>query len=229
MGCPGADAGDELGKGSVNTMDASQCRAWFGLFCTMIDDQKDELTRLDSAIGDADHGVNMERGAAAIRMALASENSETPGDVFELLGLAVLEGIGGAAGPLYASLLLGAAKPITGMNTIDLGWLATAMQAGVVGLAARGRAEVGDKTMYDVACPAAEALRNAAEAGATFANGVELSLAAATAGHDATVPLQARKGRAAYLGHRSVGHLDPGAASMLLLFASLAAVAGESP
>lgn len=186
---------------------------------------RDALTRLDSAIGDGDHGINMERGAIAMREVLTDAPLESPSGLLQTVGDALLEGIGGAAGPLYASFFFGAARASVDLVELTPMQLAVALKGGVTELAARGRAELGDKTMLDASGPATQAILVAAVAGGTLPEVLLEGRRAANQGRDSTEPMKALKGRASYLGPRSIGHIDPGAASMALLFDALAAIA----
>ncbi|MFI0826343.1 dihydroxyacetone kinase subunit DhaL [Streptomyces roseolus] len=173
------------------------------------------LTDLDAAIGDADHGANLKRGFAAVAEALAKEPPSTPGAVLVTAGGLLIATVGGASGPLYGTLLRRAGKALGEAGEVSRAELADALSAGVAAVGRLGGAVPGDKTMLDALAPAAEALRESFAA----------ARSAAEAGALATVPLRARKGRASYLGERSVGHQDPGATSSALLFAALEEVA----
>ncbi|MEU9115418.1 dihydroxyacetone kinase subunit DhaL [Streptomyces sp. NPDC048483] len=173
------------------------------------------LTELDSAIGDADHGSNMQRGFAAVVTVLTTDEPATPGGVLVAAGRQLISTVGGASGPLYGSLLRRSGKALGDAPQVTVGELRTGLQAGVAAVAQLGGAGPGDKTMLDALVPAVEALGTSFEAAA----------AAAEDGALATVPLLAKKGRASYLGERSIGHQDPGATSSALLFAALAEVA----
>ncbi|MFF5503585.1 dihydroxyacetone kinase subunit DhaL [Streptomyces roseolus] len=173
------------------------------------------LTDLDAAIGDADHGANLKRGFAAVADALAKEPPPTPGAVLVTAGGLLIATVGGASGPLYGTLLRRAGKALGEAGEVSRAELADALAAGVAAVGQLGGAVPGDKTMLDALTPAAESLRESFAA----------ARSAAEAGALATVPLRARKGRASYLGERSVGHQDPGATSSALLFAALEEVA----
>ncbi|MFI8962840.1 dihydroxyacetone kinase subunit DhaL [Streptomyces sp. NPDC053493] len=180
-----------------------------------VDREADRLTELDSAIGDADHGANLKRGFAAVTQALEKEPPATPGAVLTTAGSRLISTVGGASGPLYGTLLRRTGKALGDAERVSRAALAEALSGGVAAVAQLGGAQVGDKTMLDALVPAAEAL------GTSFAAARE----AAEAGALVTVPLRARKGRASYLGERSVGHQDPGATSSALLVAALAETA----
>ncbi|UYN83368.1 MAG: dihydroxyacetone kinase subunit L [Microcella sp.] len=199
--------------------------AWLAAFHASVTEQKSYLTELDSAIGDADHGSNMARGMAAVMEKVGDAPAATADELFKVVGMTLVTSVGGASGPLYGTFFLRlgmAAGPVT---ECDAAALATALRAGLDGVVARGKAEAGDKTMFDAMSPALDALDASVAAGATLAEATAAARDAAAAGRDATEPLVARKGRASYLGERSAGHLDPGAASTALLFDALARVA----
>lgn len=207
----------------MSQITASMLHRWLAAFADLLEANTDLLTTLDSAIGDADHGANMTRGASAIRSCIETSHS-TPAQVLHEVGDAVLEGIGGAAGPLYASLFLGAAPHAGTEASITQADFAAALSAGVDALSARGRAELGDKTMFDAAQPAVTAFHSSIGKGDDLTEAIESCQRAADLGRLATEPLQARKGRASYLGPRSMGHIDPGATSITYLFDALTAL-----
>ncbi|MEU0506909.1 dihydroxyacetone kinase subunit DhaL [Nocardia sp. NPDC005998] len=188
---------------------------WIREFATLIDENVDQLTELDAAIGDADHGGNMRRGTAAAVAALDANPPTSAADALKRTGMALIQTVGGASGPLYGTFFLRCAA-VTDAQ-LDIAGFATAFRAGLEGIVARGKAEPGDKTMYDALAPVADILYESATAGGDLMWALDAAVAAATAGLDATKPMQARKGRASYLGERSVGHVDPGAASARLL------------
>ncbi|MFD7716386.1 dihydroxyacetone kinase subunit DhaL [Streptomyces sp. NPDC059814] len=199
-------------------LDADFFRRWMTTTAAAVDREAAHLTELDSAIGDADHGSNLQRGFTAVVAALEKESPQTPGAVLMLAGRQLISTVGGASGPLYGTLLRRTGKALGDAPTVTLEELAQALGTGVAAVAQLGGAQAGDKTMLDALLPAAEAL------GTSF----EAARDAARAGSVATVPLQARKGRASYLGERSIGHQDPGAASSALLIAALAATDGAA-
>lgn len=199
-------------------LDADFFRRWMTTTAAAVDREAAHLTELDSAIGDADHGSNLQRGFTAVSAALDKEPPQTPGDVLMLAGRQLISTVGGASGPLYGTLLRRTGKALGDAPAVSLDELAQALGTGVAAVAQLGGAQAGDKTMLDALLPAAEAL------GTSF----EAAREAAQAGALATVPLQARKGRASYLGERSIGHQDPGATSAALLIASLAATDGAA-
>ncbi|MEE1740481.1 dihydroxyacetone kinase subunit DhaL [Streptomyces sp. BE147] len=192
-------------------LDTDFFRRWMAAMAAAVDREADRLTELDSAIGDADHGSNLQRGFTAVTAALAKDAPATPGAVLTLAGRQLISTVGGASGPLYGTLLRRTGKALGESAEVTSGQLAEAFSAGVAAVGQLGGARAGDKTMLDALLPAADAL------GSSF----RAARDAAGAGARATVPLQARKGRASYLGARSIGHEDPGAASSALLVAAL--------
>lgn len=202
-------------------MNAKTARSWIRELHRLLDENKDYLTSLDSAIGDADHGVNMSRGFAAVSAALEEANPETPGDVLWATGNTLVSSVGGASGPLYGSAFRRAGKALGQEQDASAESLAAALADALTAIQKLGAAAVGDKTMVDALSPAADAFQAAVKEGAGLEVAAKRALAAATEGAAATIPLQARKGRASYLGPRSVGHQDPGATSTVLLFRAL--------
>ncbi|MGQ4420023.1 dihydroxyacetone kinase subunit DhaL [Streptomyces sp. SAS_269] len=198
-------------------LDADFFRRWMTATAASVDREADRLTALDSAIGDADHGSNMQRGFTAVVTALEKETPDTPGAVLTLVGRLLISTVGGASGPLYGTLLRRTGKALGDAAEVSEGQLAEALRAGVDGVMALGKATPGDKTMIDALVPAVDAL----------GDGFAAARSAAEEGAVATIPLQARKGRASYLGERSIGHQDPGATSSALLIAGLEEAAGE--
>jgi dihydroxyacetone kinase-like protein len=185
-------------------------------FQAVVAENKEYLTKLDAAIGDADHGINMDRGMKA---AVAKIEGHPPGDIGSLLkavGMALVSSVGGAGGPLYGTLFMQLGMALGGKSEIELDDWAGAVEAGVKGLQMRGKAELEDKTMVDAWIPARDAVKAAAADGLSLGEALKRSAAAAEEGMTATIPLVARKGRASYLGERSAGHQDPGATSTYL-------------
>lgn len=189
-------------------------------------EHRDELVELDRAIGDADHGENMDRGFRAVALKAETSEPETPGAVLKLCATVLISTVGGASGPLYGTAFLRAAAAVGDATELDGAAVAKAVQAGLEGVVARGRAEAGDKTMVDALVPAVDAAKNAAEAGEGPAKVLAAAAEAAHRGAQATEPLVARKGRASYLGERSAGHIDPGARSTALLLSAFAEAGG---
>jgi dihydroxyacetone kinase-like protein len=183
---------------------------------------KDYLTQLDSAIGDGDHGANMDRGFQAVLATLPTVTATDIGTIFKTVGMTLVSTVGGAAGPLYGTFFIQLAAATAGKMQLELSDWVAALQAGVDGVIMRGKASLGDKTMVDALAPALGAVKAAAADGASLPAALRRSAEAAERGMLATVPLVARKGRASYLGERSVGHQDPGATSSRLLLAAAA-------
>ena len=226
MGRPGAHPVAALGRLTVADVDAAALTAWVREFARLVHEQRDTLTQLDAAIGDADHGANMDRGMTAAVAALEAQPTDDAATVLKTVATTLIKTVGGASGPLYGTFFLRAAGALDGG---DGAALARAVRAGVGGVAARGKAEAGDKTMLDALIPACDALDEALAAGKPLSEALNAAAEAAARGRDATEPLVARKGRASYLGERSAGHLDPGAASSTLLVeAAATTLAGRS-
>ncbi|GAA4676691.1 dihydroxyacetone kinase subunit DhaL [Pseudonocardia yuanmonensis] len=205
---------------------SDQLLGWVREFARQVTEHRDELTALDSAIGDADHGINMARGMGAVVEALEANPPATAGAAFKQVGMTLVSKVGGASGPLYGTLFLRFGTAAGEVTELDPAGFAKAFRAGLEGVVARGRPEAGDKTMYDALAPALDALDEALAGGGSLGDALRAASAAADAGRDATIPMLARKGRASYLGERSVGHQDPGATSAALLVAAAAATLG---
>jgi dihydroxyacetone kinase-like protein len=200
---------------------------WIKTFTGTIAESKSYLTELDSAIGDADHGINMDRGMQA---ALAKAEAVVPGDVGAVLktvGMTLVSTVGGAGGPLYGTLFLQLGSATAGRGEIAADDWRAALAAAVQGVQARGKAELGDKTMVDALAPGRDAFAEALDAGESFEDALRRSAEAAEEGMHSTIPLVARKGRASYLGERSAGHQDPGATSSYLLLKTAADIWGD--
>lgn len=204
-------------------MDIVQARAWVEAIAAAVAEQTDQLTQLDSAIGDGDHGANMRRGFAAVVAALAILTPQTVGEVFVKTGNTLVSIVGGASGPLYGSAFRAIGKPLSAA-TVDGGQLLVGLRDGLAAIQRLGSAVSGDKTMVDAYAPAVAAFDRELERGGTLATAAARAADAAEDGMRATRSLQARKGRASYLGARSVGHQDPGATSTALVFRALATV-----
>ncbi|MGI5350804.1 dihydroxyacetone kinase subunit DhaL [Streptomyces sp. CA-250714] len=221
----GSGDGGDSSKGTQE-LDAAFFARWMTAAADAVAREADRLTELDSAIGDADHGGNMRRGFEAVREELGEDVPATPGAVLMTAGRKLVSTVGGASGPLYGTLLRRTGKALGTGEQVGREELAGALRTGIEAVAQLGGAAVGDKTMLDALFPAVEALADSS--GKDF----EAARTAAERGAEETVPLQARKGRASYLGERSIGHEDPGATSAALLVAALAeaeaAGAGES-
>ena len=210
----------------ADSLDVAALEAWVREFARSVAEHKDELTELDSAIGDADHGANMDRGMSAAVAAIEASPPADPAALLKQVGMTLVSKVGGASGPLYGTFFLRMAGAL-GPDPADDETFARALRAGLDGVVARGKAEPGDKTMLDALAPACDALDAALAEGRPLGAALTAAAAAAGAGRDATVPLVARKGRASYLGERSAGHQDPGATSTaLLLDAAVTALSG---
>ena len=205
-----------------DNVDVEALAAWIRAFAGLVAVNKDLLTHLDSAIGDADHGINMDRGMCAVVAALDDQEASSAAALLKLTGMKLVSTVGGASGPLYGTLFLRMAAAAGDVASLDAHGFAAALRAGLGGVVARGKAEAGDKTMFDALAPAVEALDGELAGGASLAAALRAAVTAAEAGRDATIPMLARKGRASYLGERSVGHQDPGATSVTLLMAAAA-------
>jgi phosphoenolpyruvate---glycerone phosphotransferase subunit DhaL len=203
-------------------IDVTTCVDWLARFRAAVDEQKAYLTELDSAIGDADHGTNMARGMGAVMAKLDGTPLTSAEALFKGVGMTLVSSVGGASGPLYGTFFLRLATAAGDAAVLDGPALAAALRAALDGVEARGRAQPGDKTMLDAMVPALDALDAAVSAGTPLGAAAASAAEAAEAGRDATAPMLARKGRASYLGERSIGHLDPGSASTALLFRALA-------
>ena len=203
--------------------------SWLGSFTDAVHEHMGYLTELDSAIGDADHGANLTRGMDAVMSAVAGPDAEPPGDAGSLLtkvGMTLVTSVGGASGPLYGTFFLRLGTTAGDVRELDGSALLQALQAGLEGIVTRGRAEPGDKTMYDALAPAVAALAAGLEEGESLTTSVRRAATAAAEGRDATSDMLALKGRASYLGERSVGHIDPGSASAALMLSALADAVG---
>jgi dihydroxyacetone kinase-like protein len=194
---------------------------WLREYARLVAAHRDELTALDAAIGDADHGSNMDRGMTAVAAGLAGE---TVAGLFKQAGMTLVSTVGGASGPLYGTLFLRFGVAAGEVESLDTPGFAAALRAGLEGVVARGKAEPGDKTMFDALQPAVLAFEAAVDG--PFAAALKAAAAAADAGRDATTAMLAHKGRASYLGERSVGHQDPGATSAALLIRAAAETLG---
>lgn len=212
-------------------MDTNVFRAWIEGTARVIEANRDHLTQLDAAIGDADHGINLARGFSAVLAALDAKPAATPGAVLALTGATLISKVGGASGPLYGMAFRRAGQALGTAQDVDLAVLCQALEAALGGVQQLGAAREGDKTMVDALAPATRALAKAVAEGAAQPDALAAAAAAAAEGAAATVSMQARKGRASYLGPRSVGHEDPGAASAALILAALAdaALTGAAP
>ncbi len=204
-----------------------QACAWVRRFGDAISQNKEYLTRLDAAIGDGDHGINLDRGFRAVRPKLDAAPPTDLGALYKLVGSTLISTVGGASGPLYGTAFLRLGGALAGKTTAGLPELSTALTLAYEGVAARGKSRRGEKTMLDAFGPAVDALQDGTEAGRSLLETVEAAVIAAEVGTEATIPLLATKGRAGFLGENSIGHQDPGATSTALLFRALAASVGS--
>ncbi|GED10898.1 dihydroxyacetone kinase subunit DhaL [Cellulosimicrobium cellulans] len=203
------------------TLDVAWADRWTRLSAERIAAARDELTELDRQIGDGDHGENLDRGFRAVVAKLdgAAAGDQPPGqigDVLKLVATTLMSSVGGASGPLYGTAYLRAAK-VTGLAELDAHGVVALLEGALEGITARGKAQLGEKTMVDAWQPAVDAAEGAADGGASTADVLAAAATAARAGAEATIPLVATKGRASYLGERSAGHQDPGATSTAIL------------
>lgn len=194
--------------------------AWIKNLADVYDENRQYLTKLDSAIGDADHGINMDRGFKKVMDKLPDFEEKTIGDILKGVGMTLVSTVGGASGPLYGTFFMRAGMAAGDKEELSDEDVVAVFDAGAQGVLQRGKAELEDKTMVDAMLPALDALKESIDSGDTVSDALKKATDAAEAGMEATVPLQARKGRASYLGERSIGHQDPGATSVYLLFKS---------
>jgi dihydroxyacetone kinase-like protein len=206
---------------SDGRISVAELKSWLQEFARLIDEQRTELSDLDAAIGDGDHGTNMHRGMQAV---VADLSGDTIGDLLKQAGMKLVSTVGGASGPLYGTFFLRFAASAGSVEELDASQFAAAMRAGLDGIVARGKAEPEDKTMFDALAPAVQTLMTARAA--SFAEILQAAADAADKGRDATIEMLARKGRASYLGERSIGHQDPGATSAALLVRAAATTLG---
>jgi dihydroxyacetone kinase-like protein len=205
----------------ADTVDVGAFSAWMRAFASTVHDNAQQLTDLDAAIGDADHGSNLDRGMKAVVAALDAASFDTADALFKKVGMTLVSTVGGASGPLYGTFFLRFGGALQGVSEVSSAELGAALRAGLDGIVARGKAEAGDKTMVDAWRPALDAYDEAVAGG--MAAALNAAATAAAKGRDETIPLVARKGRASYLGERSAGHQDPGATSTTMLLESAAA------
>jgi dihydroxyacetone kinase-like protein len=204
------------------SVDSKTVTAWMAEIAAAVRAESDYLTQLDAAIGDGDHGVNMNRGFDAVGKALAvQDGGQPPGRLLILVGKTLVATVGGASGPLWGTAFRRAGRSLGQSPEFGGAELAGAFDDAIAGVVDLGAAQVSDKTMIDALVPAADALRREVEGGATLEAAVAAAAVAAEEGARATTPMQARKGRASYLGERSIGHQDPGATSAALIVRAL--------
>lgn len=213
------------------SLDTQWAINWITAAARVIGEHREALAELDRAIGDGDHGENMDRGFSALAQKLVTDPPDSMFETLKLAATTIMSTVGGAAGPLYGTAFLRLAKAVEQAEDrdgqLDADAVAKMLAAGLEGIIARGKAEFGDKTMVDAWGPAADAAREVARSGGSAAAALRAASEAAYAGAEATEPLQARKGRASYLGERAIGHRDPGAESTALILLMAAEVAGE--
>jgi dihydroxyacetone kinase-like protein len=212
---------------TTGTVSLDQIVSWLSRFRDLVTEQRSYLTELDSAIGDADHGANMTRGMTAVMEKIGTAPAGAADELLKTVGMTLVTSVGGASGPLYGTFFLRMGMTAGGTTAFSGKDLAAALRAGLDGIVLRGKAEAGDKTMFDSMSPALNAMDASLASGGDLQAASAAAFAAAVQGRDATIPLVARKGRASYLGERSAGHLDPGATSTALLFQSLADTLAE--
>ncbi|MDD5082704.1 MAG: dihydroxyacetone kinase subunit DhaL [Dehalococcoidales bacterium] len=195
---------------------------WLSLAGSAIEENKDFLTQLDAAIGDAEHGISMARGFKKVVSQLPTMADKDIGSILKGTGMLLISSVGGASGALYGTLFVKAGNEASGKLMLDVSEMATVLKAGLAGIIERGRAQPGEKTMVDALSPYVEAFCRAGKGGASMAEALEQATVAAEQGVKDTIPMVAQKGRASYLAERSVGHQDPGATSMCLILKALA-------
>ena len=201
---------------------------WLQNFAAVIEQNKDYLTELDSAIGDADHGINMERGFKKVMSQLPGVADKDIGSILKTVSMTLISSVGGASGPLYGTLFLRSGTAVAGKQELTDEDMVGLLQAGLDGVRERGKAQPGDKTMLDVLSPAVRAFQQAVVGGKGTLQAMQQAVAAAEQGMKETTPMLAKKGRASYLGERSIGHQDPGATSSYLMLKSLLAILESS-
>lgn len=194
---------------------------WLQKTAAVLNENKAYLTQLDSPIGDADHGINMDRGFKKVMEKLPAVADKDIGNILKTTGMTLISSVGGASGPLYGTFFMRGGMAMAAKEELSSEDLLQLLQAGVDGVVQRGRAQLGDKTMVDAWSPALEALKEALDNGEEMVTALQAAVAAAEQGMKDTIPMQAKKGRASYLGERSIGHQDPGATSSYLILNAL--------
>jgi len=210
-------------------MDAATISSWMREVEASVHAERDHLVQLDAAIGDGDHGINMTRGFEAVVQALGADNGSPPGRLLIIAGRTLVSTVGGASGPLWGSALRAGGRVLGDATTFDGAQLVEVLAAALASVKDLGTAALGDKTMVDALEPAVDTLRARIADGDSLEQAVDAAAAAAETGMRATIPLQARKGRASYLGERSVGHQDPGATSTALIMRALQRAITSAP
>lgn len=206
------------------TISKEQIITWLEKTAEVMAENKAYLTELDAAVGDADHGINMDRGFGKVVEKLPTVTDKDLGTILKTVGMTLMSSVGGASGPLYGTFFMKAGMGLLKKEELASADVVTLMDQGVAGILQRGRASVGDKTMYDLWAPVLEAAKASAEAGKSALELIEESVAIAEKSVEEMKPLQAKKGRASYLGERSIGHPDPGATSSMLILQTLLGV-----
>jgi len=210
------------------TISQDQFVAWIKTFANVIAENKQYLTELDSAIGDADHGINMDRGFQAVLTKLPAFSNQDIGSVAKNVGMVLISTVGGASGPLYGTFFIQVGKETAGKLELTLNDWVAALESAVNGVMLRGKANLGDKTMLDSLIPALNALKECNARGTSLEEALSASEKAAEQGMLSTIPVIAKKGRASYLGERSAGTQDPGATSSYLLLKAASSIWGNS-
>jgi phosphoenolpyruvate---glycerone phosphotransferase subunit DhaL len=205
-----------------------QILQWLQAYATEIEKNKAYLTELDAAIGDADHGINMDRGFKKVNTQLPTLTNKDISNILKAVSMTLISSIGGASGPLYGTWFLRASTAVVGKQELTEQDVLAILQAGLEGVLQRGKAQLGDKTMVDVLSPAVAAFGQAVEESKGTLEAMQQAVAAAESGLQETIPMQAKKGRASYLGERSIGHQDPGGTSAYLMLKSLLRVLESS-
>jgi len=206
----------------MSNITADQILAWIERYATRIAEEKDYLTKLDSDIGDADHGSNMHRGFQAVLAKKSELQGKDIGALLKIVAMTLISNVGGAAGALYGTFFLQASAVAGTRTELSPNEFLYILEKGLAGIVLRGKAAIGDKTMVDALQPAVKACKKSIEAGETLSQVLTKAVAAAETGLKSTIPLMARRGRASYLGERSIDHQDPGATSTYLLFKAAA-------
>ena len=202
-------------------MNKEQLLAWLEKLNAVYAEKKEYLTELDAAIGDADHGINMNRGFSKVMLKIPSVREQDLGAIMKAVGMTLMSSVGGASGPLYGSFWMKGGMAVMGAEELDAAGFMKFAEAAVEGVRQRGRPEPGDKTMYDLWLPVLESMRSGVAAGSDLKALIAAALPVAKKALEDTIPLQARKGRASYLGERSIGHQDPGATSSFYMLEAL--------
>ena len=208
-------------------VNVAQILAWIRALQEEYAQNKQHLTDLDAAIGDGDHGINMDRGFTKVKEELEKASPPDMSGALKTCAMTLVKTVGGAAGPLYGTFFLRASAACAGKKELNASAIAAMVQAGLDGVVSRGRAQPGDKTMVDALTPAAGQMKKTADSGASIREMLEQGAKAAEQGMKDTIPMQAKKGRASYLGERSIGHVDPGAVSSFFLIRTMAEVLGK--